>query len=548
MSNYKWKGRFVSKQGYQALCSRSKNARNRLKKLAAEREEAAKRKEAANLRSNLIKGNRIVDLDYMAEQLVCSKCSSELFISDIEKEQRSGLGSYLSVRCRMCLHVETIKSSRQYINPSSGQPVFSINTKAALGAIHTGMGQTHLSELFTVMELPSINSQTFKKHEQIIGPIIEFVAKERCSEAAMERAMTEESIEEMKKLLLNLEGSAKAMEADRAVELVTKSQILKEANVQVGVFIGDNDSSSISAIQNASNHKIVKQFDMNHSTKNVGGALHEIKKVNDPEKELSNDIIKYIQRCFAFAVHQDKGDILNIQKAIRNIPEHLFDHHENCGSWCRDDSENGIRLYNVDLYDALKNFFNELVDDEYKFVSAASSQANESLNHSMCSKAPKGNSYSTSESCDYRFSVTKAQKNIGKKYLVKSMDTLDMIVNKQKLEKHAEDYEKKVMRIRNKSSRPEFKKQRLENKIKKSQLRNRKERSDDYTYKSEMNLIDKKQPKCITVLDLNTPYKFDNPNLAVIFFDLETSSLKSNYDILQISMKCHKYILNVTGL
>lgn len=41
---------------------------------------------------------------------------------------------------------------------------------------------------------------------------------------------------------LNFDGSAKAMEASVATRLVNESSILKENNLQVGVFISDNDS------------------------------------------------------------------------------------------------------------------------------------------------------------------------------------------------------------------------------------------------------------------------------------------------------------------
>ena len=58
--------------------------------------------------------------------------------------------------------------------------------------------------------------------------------------------------------------AVKAMKADGAVQLCTKSNILKKANVD-GVFIGDNDSSSLAAIQAPTNHRIIKQCDMNHS-------------------------------------------------------------------------------------------------------------------------------------------------------------------------------------------------------------------------------------------------------------------------------------------
>ena len=75
----------------------------------------------------------------------------------------------------------------------------------------------------------------------------------------------------------NFYGSAKAMEADGAVQLCTKSNILKEANVEVGVFIGDNDNSSLAAIQAASDHTIIKQCDMNHSKKELERLFMKLK-------------------------------------------------------------------------------------------------------------------------------------------------------------------------------------------------------------------------------------------------------------------------------
>ena len=52
------------------------------------------------------------------------------------------------------------------------------------------------------MDVPCIDSHTFKNNERIIGPIVELVAKESCSEAAaLERVLTIDSIEELKKLL-----------------------------------------------------------------------------------------------------------------------------------------------------------------------------------------------------------------------------------------------------------------------------------------------------------------------------------------------------------
>lgn len=68
---------------------------------------------------------------------------------------------------------------------------------------------------------------------------------------------------------LNHHGTAKSMEAEGAVDLIVNSQILKDLNTQVGVFIGDNDSSSIHAIQELIDYTIIKQSDINHSKKEL---------------------------------------------------------------------------------------------------------------------------------------------------------------------------------------------------------------------------------------------------------------------------------------
>ncbi|KAK0165537.1 hypothetical protein PV328_004044 [Microctonus aethiopoides] len=353
------------------------------------------------------------------------------------------------------------------------------------------------------MGLPKFNVLVFKDHGRVIGPVIELVAKESCEEAsALERTITEKNVDSLKNLF------PKAMEADGALALVTNSKILKGANVEVGVFIGDNDSCSTSAVKENSAHFILKQSDLNHSTNGVGSMLYEIRKNSklDPDKELA---------------------------AIINIPYHLFDRHNNCGSWCRSNKENvsGVRLSNSDLFEALKNIFSQFGENAQKFVSGASSQANESLNLSICNKTPKGIPYSTTESADFRSAATVAQKNSGFNYIQKSMDRLEI-----------------PYAIR-------------------AQLRNRRERVEGTTYKSHMALFDVKIEKNMSENMENEnnslsivhdhPYVFvensckalqknaKNNQLPIIFFDLETGGKQIiKHEILQISMKCKQSILN----
>lgn len=281
------------------------------------------------------------------------------------------------------------------------------------------------------------------------------------------------------------------MEADGAVQLVTKSNILKDANVQVGAFIGDNDSCSISSILKVSEHEIVKQSDMNHSTKGVGNILHEIRKDNgkDPDGELSHETIKHIQRCFTYAIHQNKGDILKVREALLNIPYHLFDDHTKCGTWCKGeiDAENvaSFRLQNKVLFEILKQEFLHFSENAKQYAAAASSQANESSNNSMASHAPKRVSYSTSESADFRFACTIAEKNLGTEYLKRSLDLLN-VNSSENLDHFIIKTDSKKIRRREKASEPETKKKRLDLKAKRTQLRYQNEISEGTMYESNM--------------------------------------------------------------
>lgn len=104
---------------------------------------------------------------------------------------------------------------------------------------------------------------------------------------------------------LNFEGSSKAMEPRAATLLTNNNSILTDANLQVGIVIADNDSSSICAIRNASEHEVIKQADKNHTSK---GVVNELYKIQKKYKELTAVTIKYLKRCLSYCVLQNKVD------------------------------------------------------------------------------------------------------------------------------------------------------------------------------------------------------------------------------------------------
>ena len=328
---------------------------------------------------------------------------------------------------------------------------------------------------------------------------------------------------------LNYYGTAKAMEPDVAVELVTQSSTLKEKNIEIGVFVGDNDSSSICAIRKVANHTIVKQSDKNHTAKGVKSLLYKIDKSKDPQKEMTSDVIKYLHKGFTYAMAQHRGNAPEMAAAIKNVPYHAFNIHTNCGNWCKylkkkenykQNTINGT-LKNPVLFEELKSIFHKLSNNTDKFVACASTQANESLNNIISKKAPKAIPYGTSESYDYRVACSVAQKNKGEQYV---QDTLvkGNLSPGTHLKKHIERSTKSAKLRAAKAKTPAFKLNRNLLQNKRKQLKTRRQAMKGITYESNVGLVEMPAVPANTSLDSDVAtFSVDSNPKAAVFSTLK---------------------------
>ena len=123
------------------------------------------------------------------------------------------------------------------------------------------------------------------------------------------------------------------MEPKAAALLIGESNtILSACKIQLGIFIGDCDSSVIQAARNAVDYEIIKHDDVNHTANTLTSKLYKSVK---QFKELNSTTIKYLIKCFNYSVAQNKGNVVALANAIRNIPFHSFNLHANCGDWCQ---------------------------------------------------------------------------------------------------------------------------------------------------------------------------------------------------------------------
>ena len=133
-----------------------------------------------------------------------------------------------------------------------------------------------------------------------------------------------------------------------------------------------------------------------------------------------------MQKCFAYALNQNKGNPDGVRNAILNIVPHVYGEHGQCGDWCKFQKDpsakykslpRGLALEGDSLRQALNNVFGIYAQNAEKLAPCGSTLANESFNNSIASKAPKARHYRGSESLDFRVKAAACQKNIGHSYV-----------------------------------------------------------------------------------------------------------------------------------
>ncbi|KAJ8678038.1 hypothetical protein QAD02_013825 [Eretmocerus hayati] len=153
---------------------------NKIEKMQEARSKAkAQRLENMNTDSQEVSGSRLVDLDVLGNELWCKPCDIPLSLKNRTAERKSGLASIFTIRCQLCLRSHLVETQKKNEKDST----YEINSRLAFGMIDAGIGVTHVNTLLSALNTPTINHNTLKRYERIIGPAIEAVAKKSCIES-----------------------------------------------------------------------------------------------------------------------------------------------------------------------------------------------------------------------------------------------------------------------------------------------------------------------------------------------------------------------------
>ena len=343
------------------------------------------------------------------------------------------------------------------------------------GMIHAGLGATHVNNFLTSMNIPPVQPKLLKRREREVGPQIESTAKRACREAVTEERKSGDSVTasydmgwqkrgrahnsltghgafigvSSKKVLgyqtrnkscrqchinnqqnsiakdhdcrMNHHKSSKAMEPDVAVAI---AKDLQKEGAKVTHVVGDDDASTIKHLRTEVDGSIEKISDVIHSKRSLASHLYELKKTNN---EVTDGVIRYVLKCYAYAVNQNKEDADGIRRNLQAIIPHLYGDHSKCGQWCRylEDPENyrhrslpgGKDLKDPDTKNALERIMQMQIQNADNLAPVLNSQTNEAFNATVSTKAQKARHYGSSESNDFRVAAAVCQRNIGNSYV-----------------------------------------------------------------------------------------------------------------------------------
>ncbi|CAB4012396.1 Hypothetical predicted protein [Paramuricea clavata] len=104
--------------------------------------------------------------------------------------------SIFDIKCNLCGKINKIKTSSEHRSGKRGRLTYN-NSRAVLGSLHAGIGNTHLSNLVATMNLiPTMNNKTFKSREREVGKAVESLAQTSCkTNMEVEKKMAEKNRE-----------------------------------------------------------------------------------------------------------------------------------------------------------------------------------------------------------------------------------------------------------------------------------------------------------------------------------------------------------------
>ncbi|VDI59335.1 Hypothetical predicted protein [Mytilus galloprovincialis] len=297
-------------------------------------------------------------------------------------------------------------------------------------------------------------------------------------------------------------GSAKGMEPDVGARLI---EDIETKNCQVSTVIMDDDTTTMARIRRTVQHPIQKLSDTNHIKSQFNNKLWNLK--NTFKNDLTKPAITHLNtsRCFSCALYSNKNDQESMGNDLQAIVPHLYKEHDLCNQkWCSykrnpNKYKPTVSLNSLPLRQKLAEIIGEYTSgDNIKKISPCASTKEV---YEECGLSPGKITEKSSEKLtdkrkyqnDYKNSAVNKRRKLFRKQIIKEKETVVEI-------KEGDTYKKSI--------------------------------DLEHPTLIDIDFISDPVTTPNTLLD-TFDVKIDN--MSVVYFDLETTSLANDCDIIQIS-------------
>ncbi|XP_057335065.1 uncharacterized protein LOC130673868 [Microplitis mediator] len=519
----------------------------------------------------IIEGRRIVDINKIAVDMWCDVCDDALSFRFIKNEDVVGLSSLFSIECHRCKKIHMIKTSPQ--TPTGN---YVVNGKAAMAILTSGIGITHLNSILVYLNIPTVYHTLLKRYEREVGINIEKVAKDSCRDSVeIERNLTIAhnsysksseliSDDDIVEITVSVDAGWQKKGSGRTYNSLTghSTTIGHLSGLILGYSTRNKRCAMCQRGHEKDDHDCRENFSGSSKAMEPDMAVEMLLHNEDfvAQRTLTTPVIQYLKYCFRCSLKSNQGNVETSRQALLNIIPHAFDDHTNCKEWCGFHKNpekyehkllpGGKGLTGDNLKYSLEKIFRNFANNVEQLAPCGSSQANESMNMKIASKAPKARHYGGSESNDFRVATAVCEKNVGFCFIKNFNQEMGYSPPTKHSLKFLEQKDN-LKRLRAaETNTVAAKKKRRELFTSRTKSNTKAQNREGICYQSQSGLdigtefVDQPVPKSSITKD---------ETVAAVFFDLETTGFGQSCEIIQIAAmyndtEYNVYILPTRGI
>ena len=164
-------------------------------------------------------------------------CVGPLSLDNVIQEKKFGLASCFNIECHYCEWINYLNTSAGHRTGKHGPLTYDINSRVVLGALHIGIGETHVNNFLTTINIPPLNNVTLKKREREVGNAVERIASTSCIENLQkkkENALSNNTIADSSGLIrfpvsydMGWQGTAMGLKTGKVLAYTTRCKLCR---------------------------------------------------------------------------------------------------------------------------------------------------------------------------------------------------------------------------------------------------------------------------------------------------------------------------------